>query len=47
MNAAGILSFCLWFAGAASIVLGLTSTGDWSYLLVGVLCIVAGEVTAG
>lgn len=47
MTAEGVLSFLLWFAGAVSIVLGLTSSGGWRYVLVGVLCIAAGEVTAG
>lgn len=47
MRVEGVLSFLLWFAGAVAVVLGLTSSGGWQYVLIGVLCITAGEVTAG
>jgi hypothetical protein len=42
----GLLAFCLWFAGASAIVIGVT-VSDVPDVLVGVLCIIAGEVTAG
>ncbi len=42
----GALTFLLWLAGAFAIVIGVT-VGSVPHVLVGVLCIAAGEITAG
>lgn len=42
----GIITFLLWCAGIEAALLGVCGEGI-SFVLVGVLCIVAAEVTAG
>jgi len=44
ITAEGVTAFLLWFAGAAATVIGVT-TRNWGDCLIGVLCIIAGEIT--